>query len=102
MGFGSIEFTAISRSQDYTTIKQNEDNKSLQDQTNIGQQIQKQTQQLTKEVKDSGNSDWYNRQPDAKEKGHNEYAGDGGRKRKKQEQHEKMVVKGRSGFDIKV
>lgn len=102
MGFGTIEFTTISRSQDYTAIKQNEDNKSLQDQVNIGQQIQKQARQLTEEVKSGSRSDWYDKQPDAKEKGNGQYAGDGGRKRRQQEPREKMVVKGRSGFDIKI
>ena len=37
MGVGSIDFTTIVRSQDYSTIKQNEDNKVNVDQTNFGQ-----------------------------------------------------------------
>ena len=36
-----------------------------------------------------------------KEKGKNEYAGDGGSRRRKQNE-DKVVVKGRGGFDMKV
>ena len=41
MAFGSIELTTISRAQDYTTIKHNEDNKVNVDQANFSQQLQK-------------------------------------------------------------
>lgn len=108
MAFSAIELTTITRSQDYTTIKQNEDYKGMVDQNNIGQQVQKQTQQLTREVHDSDNAAWYKKQPDAKEKGGNGYAGDGGRNREKkgkqenQEKHEQVLVKGRQSFDIKI
>lgn len=102
MAFGSIELTTISRAQDYTAIKHNEDNKGFVDQTNIGQQVQKDTEQRTREVHSSDNSDWHAKQFDAKEKGDNEYQGDGGNKRQKQEKHERVVVKGRQGFDMKV
>ena len=33
MAFGAIELTTISRAQDYTTIKHNEDNKVVVDQS---------------------------------------------------------------------
>lgn len=102
MAFGSIELTTISRAQDYTAIKHNEDNKGFVDQTNIGQQVQKDTEQRTKEVHSSDNSDWHTKQFDAREKGDNEYQGDGGNKRQKQKKHEQVVVKGHQGFDMKV
>lgn len=102
MAFGSIELTTISRAQDYTAVKHNEDNKSFVDQTNIGQQMQKTMQQRTKEVHSSDNADWHRKQSDAKEKGNNEYHGDGGSRRKKQEKHEQVIVKGHSGFDMKI
>lgn len=101
MAFGSIEITTITRAQDYTTIKHNEDNKSFTDQTNIGQHIQKDIQQQAKEVRSSDNSDWHSRQFDAREKGDNEYSGDGGR-RKKREKKDQVVVKGRQTFDMKI
>lgn len=102
MAFGSIEITTITRSQDYTTIKQNEDNKGLVDQNNSGIQVQKQTQELTKEVHSGNNAEWYKKKSDAKEKGNNEYAGDGGKKRKKKEQQDQVIVKTHQGFDVKV
>lgn len=102
MAFGTIEITTITRSQDYTTIKHNEDNKGLIDQNNSGIQVQKQTQELTKEVHSGNHAEWYKKKSDAKEKGNNGYAGDGGKKRKKQEQKDQVVVKSHQGFDVKV
>lgn len=102
MAFGSIEITTITRTQDYTTIKQNQDNKPLADQTHIGQQIQKDNQQRTKEVRSSDNSDWHNKKFDAKDKGDNDYQGDGGQKRRQKDKTEQVVVKGHRGFDMKI
>lgn len=101
MAFGSIEFTTISRAHDYSTIKHNEDNKGFVDQTNIIQQTDKTIEQRIREVHSSDDTQWHQKNPDAKEKGNNEYQGDGGRNRKKRAS-ERMVVKGRGGFDIKV
>uniref|UniRef100_UPI0040579F61 hypothetical protein n=1 Tax=Acetatifactor sp. TaxID=1872090 RepID=UPI0040579F61 len=102
MAFGSIEITTITRAQDYTTIKHNEDNKGYTDQTNIGNHIQKEVQQRPHEVQGSDNSDWHTRQFDAKDKGDNQYDGDGGRQRKREEKKEQVIVKGRKSFDIKI
>lgn len=102
MAFGSIELTTISRAQDYTTIKHNEDNKSFVDQTNIGHHVQKEQKQRTTQVNSSDETGWHTRQFDAKEKGDNEYEGNGGKKRKKQETREQVVVKGRQSFDMKI
>lgn len=102
MAFGAIEITTITRAQDYTAIKHNEDNKGFTDQANIGQQVQKETQQRTREVHTSDNADWHNRKFDAKEKGDNEYSGDGGRKKKREQKEERVVVNGHKSFDIKI
>ncbi len=101
MAFSSIELTAVTRSQDYTTVKHNEDNKGFVDQTNFSQQVQKNTQQQIRQVHDSDDAEWHQQNPDAKEKGRNEYQGDGGRRRK-QGNTDRVVVKGRGGFDIKI
>ena len=53
MAFGSIELTTISRAQDYSAIKQNEDNKAFVDQTNGQFQVQKNERQKTREVHSS-------------------------------------------------
>ena len=92
MSFGSLEVASIPRTQDYTTMKQNEE------------QSQKQTEQRTREVHSSDNADWYTGQYDAKEKGQNEYAGNGGKHRKKEDPGKDGVViaKQHQGFDIKI
>lgn len=102
MAFGSIEFTTISRAQDYSTIKQNEDNKGLVDQANFSEQVQKNVDQNIREVHSSDTAQWHENRPDAKEKGNGRYSGDGGSKRKKKQSVERMVVKGKGGFDMKV
>ena len=101
MAFGAIEFTTITRAQDYTTVKHNEDNKGFVDQTNFSQQMQKTTEQHIRQVHSSDDPEWHQQNPDAKEKGRNEYQGDGGRRRKQGTQ-ERVVVKGHGGFDIKI
>ncbi|RKJ18625.1 hypothetical protein D7X48_17325 [bacterium D16-50] len=105
MAFGSIEFTTISRAQDYSAIKHNEDNKGMVDQNNFSGQVQKSVEQMVRQVKSSDNAQWYEKKPDAKEKGNGKYSGDGGKNRKKQQAakpQEKMVVKNAGGFDLKI
>ena len=51
MALGAIELATISRSQDYTTIKHNEDNKGMVDQANFGEQVQKSVEQQAREVR---------------------------------------------------
>ena len=106
MAFGSIDLTTISRAQDYSGLKQNEDNRGLVEQTNITQDIRKTIEQRIREVHSSDNPEWHQRNPDAKEKGSTEYSGDGGRHRKGSKPQDKVVVKGKgsgvSSFDMKI
>ncbi len=67
MAFGSIELTTISRAQDYTTIKHNEDNKVNVDQANFSQQFQKTTEQNIRGVHQSDDTQWHENKPDARE-----------------------------------
>ena len=97
----SLQIATITRTQDYTAIKQNEDNKGFLQQTTIGQQQDKKIEQRSREVHSSDNSDWQNKKFDAKEKGSNEYAGNGGSKRRQHKQ-EQVIVKTRQGFDMKI
>ena len=101
MAFGSIEITTVTRAQDYTAMKHNEDNKALTDQVNIGHTIQKDEARRPKEVRNSDNADWQNKQFDARDKGSNEYGGDGGSKRRK-EKTQQVIVNGHRSFDIKI
>ena len=102
MALGAIEFTTISRAQEYTAIKQNEDNKGFVDQANISQYVQKEQKHRTNQVNSQDETNWHTRQFDAKEKGDNEYEGNGVRKRQKKETHEQVVVKTHKGFDMKI
>lgn len=102
MAFGSIDLTTISRSQDYSIIKHNEDNKGMVAQNIISQDIQKTTEQRIREVHSSDDPDWHEKNPDAKEKGNAEYFGDGGKRRKGAKQQDRVVIKGRSSFDMKI
>lgn len=102
MALGAIELATISRSQDYTTIKHNEDNKGTVDQANFGEQVQKTVEQQVREVQSKDDLEWRESRPDAKEKGNGHYSGDGGSRRKKQQPRERMVVKGKGGFDLKI
>ena len=103
MAFGSIEIVSLTRTQEYTTIKQQEDNKGFVNQTNIGQQLEKKTEQLAREVNSSDHAQWQNKKFDSREKGSNEYSGDGGKKRREQkDKQEQVVIKGHQGFDMKI
>lgn len=103
MALGAIEFTTISRAQDFTTIKQNEDSKAFVDQTNIGHQSVKNQEQRATTVVDPNHAEWQNKREDAREKGRNEYSGDGGKKRNSEKKvRDQMIVKGRQSFDMKI
>ena len=104
MSFGSLEVASIPRTQDYTTMKQNEDNKGAFQQMTLGEHAQKQSEQRTREVHSSDNADWYTGQYDAKEKGNGHYDREERKKKdKKQQKADNVYLKGQtSGFDIKV
>ena len=102
MAFGGIEIGSVTRMQDISIIKHNEDNKSVIDQGNISMQVEKQVDSMMHEVHESDHAEWYDKKPDASEKGNNEYTGDGGKKRKNPRKVEQMVIKGRGSFDIKI
>ena len=93
----------IARAQDFTTIKQNEDQKGLIDQSNFQQQFKKEINERPHQVNKQDNAGFQNRKFDAKDKGDNQYSGDGGRNRKKSEEEPgKVIIKGRSSFDMKI
>lgn len=103
MAMGAIELGTIVRAQDYTTIKQNEDNKGTTQQSVLVEDRQKEDTQKTKQVNQSDDTQWQQKKFDAREKGNGSYEGDGGSKRKKEKKPDgKVVLKGRGGFDIKI
>ncbi len=103
MAIGFVEMQGqITRAQDFTTVKHNEDTKGLVDQSNFGQQMTKQVERQVQRVNQREQAQNRQKKFDAKEKGSNEYHGDGGRgrKRKEQEVDGKVLLKGVSTFDI--
>lgn len=78
--------------------------KGVLDQGNIQAQEVKKEEQKAKQVTRSENSVLMEERYDAKEKGHNSYSGDGGKKRKNLNSDGKVVTKSitEGGFDIKI
>lgn len=101
MAMGVIELGTITRAQDYSVLKQNEDNRSAINQGNSLQQVQKNESRKSKEVNKGDEAGWTNHNPDARNKGGGQYSGDGG-KHRKQGSFEKVVQKNGSGFDLKI
>lgn len=97
----SIDIAAIARTQDFTTIKQFEDNRAALAQMNMNQQSGKEIQNRAKQVVHTEETQWQQKRFDAKEKSDNEYAGDGGKKRKNKPV-DQVVVKRQQGFDVKI
>ena len=84
----------------HNQVKQVE--KGMVDQGNIQVQEEKKEQQKAKQVVHADEALFKEERFDAKEKGHNEYSGDGGRKRKKIQGDGRVVTKPEGGFDIKI
>ena len=110
MAIGQVELnTAMTRIQDYTTQKHNEDQRGALQQTQAQDKFDKELNQDIKKVIKTNQDEYQNKTQyqnkkfDARDKGSNQYAGDGGRKRKKDEKAEGRVIpKGTSGFDIRI
>ena len=92
----------VTRAQDFTTIKHNEDNKGMVDQSNFQRQFDQSVENKVRQVHQGDRSENQGKKYDAKEKGNGLYSGDGGRNRKKKEQKDRMIVKKREGFDMKI
>lgn len=103
MAIGSISLQGqISRAQDFSTLKQNEDNKVTVDQGNFQSHFNKEVNHNLNRVHQGDNTENQGKKFDAKEKGGGEYTGDGGRRRKQQEKSEQMPKRPQHGFDIKI
>lgn len=99
----------IQRTQDIGNLKQQEDNKPIVQQQNIGIQQERQEDRLTHQVQHTEEKENEGYRYDAKDKGNNEYEGNGKKKRngqdrnKEQNEDGKVILKGQgSSFDIKI
>lgn len=106
MAIGQIEIQGqITRAQDFTAIKHNEDTRAHVEQANAGEQVSKQADNQVNRVNQKQQPDNQNKKYDAKEKGSNEYSGDGGRNRSKKEEKQKeadgkVLLKGVGDIDF--
>ena len=94
----------ITRAQDFTNIKHNEDMKGSVEQSQIMQRNDRAAELKLQHVNDSEHAENRQKKMDAKGEGSNQYYGDGGKNRKnKKEEDGKVVLKGvPSGFDLKI
>lgn len=107
MAIGPMQLNGIlTRTQDYTAIKQNEDMKPMMDQAVFQNTMEKVVEKKLTQVKESEDTDTYQRKQDAKEKGKNEYRGDGGKNRRHPHSDVsadgKVIRKGSGGFDFSI
>lgn len=92
----------VTRAQDFTTIKQNEDNKGMVDQTNYQRKFDQNVEVKLRQVRQGDKAENEGKRFDAKEKGNGTYYGDGGQKRKKEKEDGRVVLKGHGNFDMKI
>jgi hypothetical protein len=105
MAIGMVELQgSIQRTQDYTAMKHQDNIKPEIDQAHFQVQNEKKTEQKLNQVVRGDDTSKGENHADAKEKGNGQYVGDGGARRKKQEipKEGKVVLKGRSHFDMSV
>lgn len=105
MAVGMVELHGtIQRTQDYTAIKHQENAKPMVDQANFQTQMDKRVEEKSTQVLQGDDTSRNENNADAREKGKNSYAGDGGANRKKKDnaQEGKVVLKGMSHFDMSV
>lgn len=95
----------IQRTQDVSTLKQNEDNKPVLEQQNIQTQFSKETIHHMQQVTHADDAEEHKKNYDAKEKGSNEYVKQQQDKKKEKEKKKDGKVMEKSsagGFDIRI
>jgi len=100
IGVSPIELNGmVSRTQDFSAIKHQDDVKPVVDQGNYQQQVSKNIENKATTVVEGQKTE-----TDGEGTGSGGYAGDGGRQRKKKEipDEGKMIIKRKGGFDISV
>lgn len=104
MGISPIEFNGmVGRTQDFSTVRHNEEQKGMVDQNNFLNHFEHEVNQHIHTVHKQDNADSKKKKFDAKEKGSGEYGGDGGRNRKKRPSEQGSVrQKPQGGFDMKI
>ena len=105
MGLGPIELNVtVTRVQDYTTIKHNEDMRPNIQQMDISQQTIKEADHKVTFVEQKEELNNEQKKQDAKEQGKNKYMGDGGKNRpgSKIPKEGTVIKKEQGGFDFRI
>ena len=103
MGLGPLELSgAIQRSQDFAAIRHNEEHKGQTDQANFVNRLQKEVSDNANTVKSTTEVLNEQKKFDAKEKGSNEYTGDGGRGQGHKDEDAKGRKSDKDGVHIKM
>lgn len=101
MAINPINIVTIARTQDFSSIKHQEDNRAAMTQMTMGMQEDKNAKIRSGQVVKKEEAGWNQKKFDAREKGDNEYSGDGGKKRQ-EKQVARVIDKKREGFDVKI
>ncbi len=105
MSLGPIELpVTVTRVQDFSIIKHNEDMKAGVQQMGLSQQNVKETQHKANFVENMEEMTNDQKRQDAKEQGKNKYMGDGGKNRPggKNQKEGVVVKKQQGGFDFRI
>ncbi|MEG0963739.1 MAG: hypothetical protein RSD28_05220 [Lachnospiraceae bacterium] len=93
----------LQRTQDVSTLKQNENNKPMVEQQTLQTQFAKETIHHMKQVVHAEDTEKKQRKYDAREKGDNEYEDHRKKQKREQKKDGKVIPKGAvGGFDIKI
>ena len=104
MSLGIVEInSAMTGINDFHNIRHNEEAKAGEDQVNFQNQFNQEMENKRIDVNQSEDANNRQKRFDSRDKGSNEYSGDGGRNRKKKEENpDGRVVPKYSGFDMKI
>ncbi len=104
MAIGPIEMTGmVTRSQDISLFKQNEDNKPMIDQSNILNNVQKKVQDQNQQVNQADGAEYLEYRYDAKEKGNGSYQNNRNKNKKEKKKSDGIVTEKKTGgFDMRI
>ena len=106
MGIDAIHLNgAMTGIQDYNQMRHQEDTRGVLNQTNYQNQFEQKVENKLNQVQQKDDMEHRQQKFDAKEKGNNSYAGDGGQRRNQGNEDKKKQIKAPylgGGLDIKI
>ena len=104
MAINPIEMNGmVTRSQDISMLKHNEDSRAVLQQGNVANAIVKKTQEKSEQVVNPEKTEYNEYRYDAKEKGNGSYQDNRKDNQKKKKQEDgRVVIRQPGGFDIKI